>query len=353
MILQNVVSYVGQLDIHAPFLTVQETFDFAANCRMGPKSKPSNDESEQILSENLTIDGLDLAVCRHTYVGDANHRGVSGGQRRRVSVGEMLVGQNPVACADEISTGLDAAVTYDICNSIVKFAKAAGTTRLVSLLQPGPETFSLFDEVVLLAEGQLVYAGPIEEAAEYFASLGYLQPDTMDVADFLQSVTTPDGAMMFHADKSPKDEHYAASDFADAFRSSKRYETILEEQSKPLKCNWSRVKLETVDEENSENPSQSNSHILPEEIKRQYINSYWTSTVLNVKRHLILLKRDKEFLIGKCIENFGMGIGMALIFLQAAAFPSSINGSEIVAEYFEQGECSGRGMFLCSSDNFL
>lgn len=131
MVLQNIVSYVGQLDNHAPFLTVQETFDFAANCRIGvdttTRTKKAtkattgtvtgNNEvidSEQILSENLTIDGLDLAVCRNTYVGDANNRGVSGGQRRRVTLGEMMVEQNPVACADEISTGLDAAVTFDI-----------------------------------------------------------------------------------------------------------------------------------------------------------------------------------------------------------------------------------------------
>ena len=112
MVLQNVVSYVGQLDNHAAFLTVQETFDFAAKCRLGKAKTTSSDVDE--ISENLTIDGLDLAVCRNTYVGDANNRGVSGGQRRRVTLGEMMVGQNPVACADEISTGLDAAVTYDI-----------------------------------------------------------------------------------------------------------------------------------------------------------------------------------------------------------------------------------------------
>ena len=127
MILQNVVSYVGQLDNHAAFLTVQETFDFAADCRIGKKKRDNNNNNDNDngddeednntnadLSENLTIDGLDLAVCRNTYVGDANNRGVSGGQRRRVTLGEMMVGQNPVACADEISTGLDAAVTYEI-----------------------------------------------------------------------------------------------------------------------------------------------------------------------------------------------------------------------------------------------
>ena len=114
IVLQNIVTYVGQLDSHTPFLTVQETFDFAANCRIGVNKRKEAGDSKDILSENLTIDGLDLAVCRDTFVGDANNRGVSGGQRRRVTLGEMMVGQNPVACADEISTGLDAAVTYDI-----------------------------------------------------------------------------------------------------------------------------------------------------------------------------------------------------------------------------------------------
>ena len=63
--------------------------------------------------------------------------------------------------------------TYNVSytSSIVNFAKAAGTTRLVSLLQPGPETFSLFDEVILLAEGQLIYSGPIDQVVDYFGWL--------------------------------------------------------------------------------------------------------------------------------------------------------------------------------------
>lgn len=225
-------------------------------------------------------------------------------------------------------------------SSIVKFAKAAGTTRLVSLLQPGPETFSLFDEVILLAGGQLVYAGPIDEVVDYFAALGYRQPDTMDVADFIQSVATPDGAMMFNAEDSTMEEHYSAAAFAEAFKSSERCKEILEEQSSPLSCNWNDGrKLDSVDEENptSHSNNDNGDGTVPEEMKRHYINSFWRSVSLNAKRNLTLLKRDKEFLIGKCIENFGMGIGMAMIFLQSAAFPSSINSSDNVANYFEQG----------------
>ena len=223
-------------------------------------------------------------------------------------------------------------------SSIVNFAKAAGTTRLVSLLQPGPETFSLFDEVILLMEGRLIYAGPIDEVVDYFASLGYEQPNTMDVADFLQSVATPDGALMFHAEKSPMDEHYSSADFAEAFQKSTRHNTIVNELSSPSRVRWSNTQLDRIDEENPSGDGDENvSKAFPEEIKDKYKNPFFTSTSLIVERNLTLLRRNKEFLIGKTIENFGMGIGMALIFLQSAAFPSSINGSEKVADFFSQG----------------
>ena len=84
-----------------------------------------------------------------------------------------MQGNPPVACADEISTGLDAAVAYDICKSIVDYSKAVKTTRIVSLLQPGPETFALFDEVIVMSEGYVVYAGPVEEVVDHFESLDF------------------------------------------------------------------------------------------------------------------------------------------------------------------------------------
>lgn len=224
-------------------------------------------------------------------------------------------------------------------SSIVKFAKAAKTTRLVSLLQPGPETFSLFDEVILLAEGHVIYAGPIDDAVGHFASLGYRQPNTMDVADFLQSVATPDGAMMFVPEESSLDEHCSASAFAGAFRNSKRYAQIMAELESPPR-DWSSdgKSAGTVDEENPGGGQIGRDAAqIPEEMKQPYSNSFWTSVNLLVRRNMTLLKRDKEFLIGKTIENFGMGIGMALIFLQSAAFPSNINGSNTIAEWVDKG----------------
>eukprot|EP00957_Ditylum_brightwellii_P089335 6801902-Ditylum_brightwellii.AAC.1 len=104
-------------------------------------------------TENLTIDGLDLAHVRGTFVVNDNACGVSGGQRCCITTGEMMMANNPVACVDEILTGLDTAATCDIIRSIVAFTKAAMTTQIVALLQPGLETFSQFDEVIVLAKG--------------------------------------------------------------------------------------------------------------------------------------------------------------------------------------------------------
>ena len=91
MILPNIVSFVGQLDNHAPYLTVKETFEFAHNCRTGRKSSEDANADSSVsadFTENLTIEGLDLAHVADTFVGNDDVRGVSGGQRRR---GQCLV----------------------------------------------------------------------------------------------------------------------------------------------------------------------------------------------------------------------------------------------------------------------
>jgi ABC-type multidrug transport system ATPase subunit len=142
---------VDQLDRHAPRLTVQETLEFSANCR----NEFESDEFRVFLG----LLSLGLNDVKDTFVGDATVRGVSGGQRRRVTVGEMMMLASPVFCGDEISTGLDSASTYDMCEVLCHFGRIQKLTRIVSLLQPSPDTVSLFDVIVLLAEGFVLYAG--------------------------------------------------------------------------------------------------------------------------------------------------------------------------------------------------
>ena len=89
---------------------------------------------------------------------------------------------------DEISTGLDSSTTYQIVKCLQQFTHLMDVTILMSLLQPAPETFELFDDIILLSEGQIVYHGPRENVLEFFESCGFKCPERKGTADFLQEV---------------------------------------------------------------------------------------------------------------------------------------------------------------------
>lgn len=188
--LDNAISLIDQLDRHAPRYTVEETFTFAFNCkhRNGrhvdfrfQKDTPQIRElAKKADNSNLFVDifikVLGIDHVRDSFVGNDEIRGVSGGQRRRVTIGEMLMNNSPVICGDEISNGLDAESTFDIISTMSYIGKLQQKLQVISLLQPSPETVALFDEVILLAEGKILYAGPILRVENYFASLGYVAP---------------------------------------------------------------------------------------------------------------------------------------------------------------------------------
>jgi len=121
-------------------------------------------------------------------VGDDMLRGISGGQKKRVTTGEMLVGPSRALFMDEISTGLDSSTTYQIVNSLRNYVHIFNGTALISLLQPAPETFNLFDDIILIAEGEIIYEGPRDHVVEFFETMGFKCPPRKGVADFLQEV---------------------------------------------------------------------------------------------------------------------------------------------------------------------
>ena len=102
--------------------------------------------------------------------------------------GEMLIGPARALFMDEISTGLDSSTTYDIVNFLRHSVHILEGTVVISLLQPSAETFELFDDVLLLSEGHVVYQGPKENVGEFFGSLGFKCPHIKATADFMLEV---------------------------------------------------------------------------------------------------------------------------------------------------------------------
>lgn len=89
---------------------------------------------------------------------------------------------------DEISTGLDSSTTYQIIKYLKHSTHALDGTTIITLLQPAPETYELFDDIILISEGQIVYQGPRDAAVEFFSYMGFRCPERKNVADFLQEV---------------------------------------------------------------------------------------------------------------------------------------------------------------------
>lgn len=142
----KVASYVEQGDTLEAALTVEETLKFAWQSATGGhhsyarakdvgSAETLNKDDTLLVEVQNAITGLGLRGCKDTFVGDDMIRGVSGGQKRRVTIGEMAMCPRPIGLFDSISNGLDALTTFDIIQSIKLFNAASGTTVLLSLLQ--------------------------------------------------------------------------------------------------------------------------------------------------------------------------------------------------------------------------
>ncbi|GMY34126.1 pleiotropic drug resistance protein 1-like isoform X2 [Fagus crenata] len=243
---QRTAAYVSQHDTHIGEMTVRETLAFSARCQgvgfryellseLARREKEANikpDPDVDIYMKAIATEGeevnvvtdyilkvLGLEVCADTLVGNQMLRGISGGQRKRVTTGEMLVGPSKVLFMDEISTGLDSSTTFQIMNSIKQYVHILNGTAVISLLQPAPETYNLFDDIILISDGQIVYQGPREQVLEFFELMGFKCPERKGVADFLQEVTSRKDQEQYWAHKDDPYNFVTVKEFAEAFQS--------------------------------------------------------------------------------------------------------------------------------------
>uniref|UniRef100_A0A0E0MZ47 ABC transporter domain-containing protein n=1 Tax=Oryza rufipogon TaxID=4529 RepID=A0A0E0MZ47_ORYRU len=258
---ERTAAYISQHDLHIGEMTVRETLAFSARCQgvgtryemltelarreKAANIKPDHDidiymkasamggqESSVVTDYILKILGLD--ICADTVVGNEMLRGISGGQRKRVTTGEMLVGPARALFMDEISTGLDSSTTYQIVNSLRQTIHILGGTAVISLLQPAPETYNLFDDIILLSDGQVVYQGPREHVLEFFEFMGFRCPARKGVADFLQEVTSRKDQGQYWCRRDRPYRFVPVKQFADAFRSFHVGRSIQNELSEPF-----------------------------------------------------------------------------------------------------------------------
>ncbi|PNY08471.1 pleiotropic drug resistance protein 3-like, partial [Trifolium pratense] len=319
---QKTSAYISQYDLHIPEMTVRETIDFSARCqgvgsRADIMTEITRKEKEQGIfpdpdidtymkaisvegqSENLQTEYvlkiLGLDICADTLVGDALDRGISGGQKKRLTTGEMIVGPIKALFMDEISTGLDSSTTFQIVTCLQQLVHITDATAVLSLLQPAPETFELFDDLILMAEGKIVYHGPCSQAIQFFRDCGFWCPERKGVADFLQEVTSKKDQRQYWYRTDIPYSYVSVDDFSEIFKTSY----------------WGRM----LDDELSNPYDKSQSH------KSSLSYSKYSLGKLDLfkacmKREILLMKRNSFIYIFKTVQLTITAIITMTVFLR-------------------------------------
>ncbi|XP_058201487.1 pleiotropic drug resistance protein 3-like [Rhododendron vialii] len=257
---QKTSAYISQYDLHIPEMTVRETIDFSARCQgVGSKAEimmevikrekeagivPDSDidtymkataiaGQQRTLQTDYILQILGLDSCADVVVGDAMKRGISGGQKKRLTTGEMIVGPTKVLLMDEISTGLDSSTTFQIVTYLQQLVHITDATALVALLQPTPETFELFDDIILMAEGKILYHGPRSHTLQYFEGCGFKCPERKGAADFLQEVISEKDQAQFWCRTDLHYSYISVDQFCEMFKTSSLGQRLEEELSNP------------------------------------------------------------------------------------------------------------------------
>ncbi|KAF6833701.1 multidrug resistance protein cdr1 [Colletotrichum musicola] len=186
------VIYQAETDIHFPHLTVGQTLLFAALARTPKNRLPGVGRrryAEHLRDVVMAVFGISHTV--NTKVGNDFVRGVSGGERKRVSIAEVTLSQSPIQCWDNSTRGLDSATALEFARTLRLSTDLAKTSAVVAMYQASQPAYDTFDKVSVLYQGRQIYFGPTGLARQYFIDMGYACPDRQTTADFLTSLTNP------------------------------------------------------------------------------------------------------------------------------------------------------------------
>ncbi|XP_042478945.1 pleiotropic drug resistance protein 3-like [Macadamia integrifolia] len=367
---QKTSAYISQFDQHIAEMTVRETLDFSACCQgVGSRAEimkevtrrekqagiipdPDVDTYMKAISAKSTgkslqtdyiLKILGLDICADTLVGDAMRRGISGGQKKRLTTGEMIVGPTKALFMDEISNGLDSSTTFQIVSCLQHLVHLTDATALISLLQPAPETYDLFDDIVLMAEGKIVYHGRKIHILEFFEDCGFKCPKRKGAADFLQEVLSKKDQEQYWFPKEKPYSYVSVDQFRKKFKAFHVGHKLEEELSEPF------------------DKSQSHKNALSFSL---YSLSKWEIFKACMKREFILMRRNSFIYVFKAVQlviiafismtlflrtqmridvfhaNYYMGsLFLGIIMMLSDGYPELSMSVSRLAVFYKQREC--------------
>lgn len=182
--------YTAEVDVHFPRLTVGDTLTFASRARC-PQHLPPGVTRDQYCDHlrDVIMAMYGISHTVNTQVGNEYVRGVSGGERKRVTIAEASLSHAPLQCWDNSTRGLDSANAIEFCRTLRTQSLMFDQTSAVSIYQAPQAAYDQFDKTLVIYEGRQIYFGPARQAKDYFVQLGFECPDRQTTPDFLTSMT--------------------------------------------------------------------------------------------------------------------------------------------------------------------
>ncbi|KAF4334094.1 ABC transporter CDR4 [Fusarium beomiforme] len=307
-IFRGEVIYQAETDIHFPQLTVGDTLLFAALART-PQHTVAN-TSRRLYAEHtrdavMAMFGISNTI--NTKVGDDFVRGVSGGERKRVSIAEAILNHSAIQCWDNSTRGLDSATALEFVRKLRLGTKLGGASAVVAMYQASQAAYDEFDKVLLLYEGRQIYFGPASEATEYFTNMGFECPPRQTTADFLTSLTSPEERIVRPGfeNRVPR----SPDEFADAWRTSQHRASLLRDiASFDIQYPLDGKQVETLKDIRRAQKSKLSSD------KSPFTISVPMQIRLCLDRGIKRLRGDPTFFIVTVVVNFVMSLVLGSVY---------------------------------------
>ncbi|KAI4235961.1 MAG: hypothetical protein LQ349_002836 [Xanthoria aureola] len=220
--------YQAEVDVHFPQLSVGQTLTFAAEARAPRNRLPGVSRAQYAKHMTDVIMAVfGLSHTCNTNVGNDFIRGVSGGERKRVSIAEAALGGSPLQAWDNSTRGLDSATALEFIKTLRLSTSLAGSTAAIAIYQASQSIYDKFDKVAVLYEGRQIYFGPTTAAKDYFVNLGFVCQERATTGDFLTSLTNPQERIVREGfqDRVPR----TPDEFAEVWKKSEARQLLMAE----------------------------------------------------------------------------------------------------------------------------
>ena len=302
--IKKISGFVFQDDIILRTMTVYEALYMSALLKL-PETT-SIEEKKEIVDKMIST--LHLENCKDTIVGDSILKGISGGERKRLSVGMEMIMNPSIIFLDEPTSGLDTYTAYSLIKSLKNLTEE-GRTVVATIHQPSSEILRLFDDMILLNHGKIVYQGEVKNLVPYFDNIGYKCPEYTNPSDFIfMNILNPLDLQNNEENDNINIEQFNVQNNTDEIPINyieKKDKFILDSYKKSGMENNVKEKCKEINSK-TKKISEKNAKYVPR-IGLQY--------KFLIKRHFNNIIRDKAILRTKLGQSFILGLIIGLTFL--------------------------------------